>query len=259
MTTFKVLLEYDGTRYSGWQDQKNARTVMGELKKAAREVFGAEADMQGAGRTDAGVHALGQVMHMKVTAQVRHQPDTIKRRLNDLLPKDIVILDVSRAPRAFHARHDALARVYIYQISGRKQAFTKRYVWWIKEDLNVGLMSEAAQMLAGRHNFICFRAADPSKPGESTIVEVENAEIETEEGIIQLRIEASHFLWRMVRRIVGVLVKLGEGEMTLADFQKLLEGKCDPKLDVAAWTAPASGLFLEQIRYPAEAATLIEQ
>lgn len=249
MTSFKVLLEYDGTRYSGWQDQKNARTVMGELKKAAREVLGDHVEMQGAGRTDAGVHALGQVMHMKVSSQVRHSPAVIRRRLNDLLPADIVILDVERAERNFHARHDAQSRIYIYQLSTRKQAFTKKYVWWVKDDLDVNAMERAAAELVGRHDFICFRAADPSKPGESTIVEIASAEIEAEEDIIQFRIEASHFLWRMVRRIIGVLVKVGTGEVSHSDFRKLLDGHCDPKLDVAAWTAPASGLFLDRVRY----------
>jgi tRNA pseudouridine38-40 synthase len=249
MTTFKVLLEYDGTRYSGWQEQKNARTVMGELHKAAREVFGGEVDMQGAGRTDAGVHALGQVAHLRVAAQVKHSPELIRRRLNDLLPADIVVIDVERASGNFHARHDARSRVYIYQISRRKQAFTKRYVWWIKEDLNLERMQKAASMLIGRHDFICFRAADASRPDESTIVEVEKASIEAEDDIIQIRIEASHFLWRMVRRIVGVLVKVGKGEVAVDDFRKLIEGGCNPRLDVAAWTAPASGLFLEEVRY----------
>lgn len=249
MITFKVLLEYDGTRYSGWQDQKNARTVMGELKKAAREVFGELVEMQGAGRTDAGVHALGQVMHMKVASPVRHTPKAILKRLNDLLPADIVIFDIERAERNFHARHDARSRIYIYQVSRRKQALTKKYVWWIKDDLDVKAMERAAAELVGRHDFVCFRAADRSKPGESTIVEVESAGIETEEDIIQFRIEASHFLWRMVRRIVGVLVKVGTGEVSQSDFRKLLDGHSDPKLDVAAWTAPASGLFLETVRY----------
>src|SRR5712671_1870519 len=188
MTTFKALLEYDGTRYSGWQEQTNARTVMGEVRKAAREVFGGDVEMQGAGRTDAGVHALAQVVHMRVTSAVKHSPETIKRRLNDLLPADVVILHVERAQRSFHARHDARSRVYVYQISRRKQAFTKRYVWWVKEDLDLKRMERAAALLVGRHDFICFRAADASRPGESTIVEVENAAIEAEEDIIQIRI-----------------------------------------------------------------------
>src|SRR5262249_49402468 len=110
MMTFKVLLEYDGTRYSGWQEQKNARTVMGEIRKAAKEVFAGDVDMQGAGRTDAGVHALGQVMHIKVATPVRQKTEIIQTRLNELLPADIVVLDVAQAPRNFHARHDALTR-----------------------------------------------------------------------------------------------------------------------------------------------------
>ena len=249
MTTFKIILEYDGTRYSGWQEQKNARTVMGEIRAAAQQVFGDAFEMQGAGRTDAGVHALGQVMHIKVASEIRHSPDVIRRRLNDLLPADVTILNVDRVSRNFHARHDALARVYLYQISRRKQAFIKKYVWWVKDELDIEQMSKAASMLLGRHDFLCFRASDPSRPGESTIVEIEGAAIEAEQDIIQFRIAGSHFLWRMVRRVVGALVKVGKGEISVADFGRLLEGRCDAAFDVAAWTAPASGLFLEEIRY----------
>jgi tRNA pseudouridine38-40 synthase len=249
MTTFKVLIEYDGTRYSGWQEQKNARTVMGELRKASREVFGSDVEMQGAGRTDAGVHALGQVAHLKVASEVKHTPLVIKRRLNDLLPADIVVLDIERAPRRFHARHDARSRVYVYQISRRKQAFTKRYVWWVKEDLDLDMMRRAAALLVGRHDFICFRASDAARPDESTLVVVERVDIEAEDDMVQIRIEASHFLWRMVRRVIGVLVRVGKGDVDFADFEQLLDGRGDPRLDVAAWTAPASGLFLEEVRY----------
>jgi tRNA pseudouridine38-40 synthase len=249
VTTFKILLEYDGTRYSGWQDQKNARTIMGELKKAAREIFGEDVEMQGAGRTDAGVHALGQVMHMRISSQVRHSPAAIRRRLNDLLPADIAIRDIERAAGNFHARHHARSRTYIYQISTRKQAFTKRFVWWIKDDLDIRAIEKAAAELVGRHDFVCFRAADVSRPDESTIVEVESVQVEREEDIVQIRIQASHFIWRMVRRIVGALVKVGTGELSHSDFRTLLSGRCDPKLDVAAWTAPASGLFLERVEY----------
>jgi len=223
---------------------------MGELRKAAREVFGSDVEMQGAGRTDAGVHALGQVMHIKVVSQARQPVDVIQQRMNDLLPADIVILQFEQAARNFHARHDALSRVYIYQISRRKQAFMKKYVWWVKQDLDAAAMARAASLLVGRHDFVCFRATDRSKPEESTVVVVNNAEIETEEDIIMFRIEASHFLWRMVRRVVGALVKVGTGELSEQDFGRLVDGLPDPKLDVAAWTAPAAGLFLEQVRYP---------
>ena len=250
MNAFKLLLEYDGSRYSGWQEQKNARTVMGELRKAAVAVLNGDIEMQGAGRTDAGVHALAQTVHMKVGRQVRLAPAELLRRLNDLLPADIVVLRIEPAPRNFHARRDAVSRSYIYQISTRKQAFTKKTVWWIKEPLDVNAMSRAASLLVGRHDFICFRAADAARPDESTIVVVESATIEVEDDIIQFRIEASHFLWRMVRRLVGCLVKIGTGELKEKDFLRLIEGHPNPDLDVAAWTAPASGLFLESVRYP---------
>jgi tRNA pseudouridine38-40 synthase len=249
VTTYRAILEYDGTRYSGWQEQKNARTVLGEFRKAAQEVFRKEIEMQGAGRTDAGVHALAQVLHIKVRSEVRDQVHTLKRKLNELLPADIAVLDLERVPSSFHARHDAISRVYMYQLSTRKQAFLKRYVWWVKEELNLDRMSRAAALLVGRHDFVCFRALDDSRPDESTIVVVESAELEHEDDIIQFRIEASHFLWRMVRRIVGALVKVGTGELSEDKFRELLDGRNDSGVDIAAWTAPAAGLFIEHVRY----------
>jgi len=249
LTVFKLLIEYDGSRYSGWQEQKNARTVMGELRKAAVGVFHGNVELHGAGRTDAGVHALGQVAHLKVVQQVKEAPALLMRRMNDLLPADIVILKLEPAPRNFHARHDAVSRAYIYQISTRKQAFTKKSVWWIKEPLDVKAMSRAAAMLVGRHDFICFRAEDAARPDESTVVVVESAQIEAEDDIIQFRIEASHFLWRMVRRVVGCLVKVGKGDLSEEAFRRLIDRHPNSAADVAAWTAPASGLFLESVRY----------
>lgn len=250
MISFKFLLEYEGTRYSGWQEQKNARTVMGELRKVAAVVFHGDIEIQGAGRTDAGVHALAQVAHVRVSRAVREAPKELVRRFNDLLPADIVVLQIVNAPRNFHARRDAVSRSYIYQISTRKQAFTKKTVWWVKEPLDVKAMSRATALLVGRHDFVCFRAADAARPDESTVVVVESAIIEVEDDIIQFRIEASHFLWRMVRRIVGCVVKIGTGQLKEKDFRRLIDGHPQSELDVAAWTAPAAGLFLESVRYP---------
>jgi tRNA pseudouridine38-40 synthase len=249
VTTWKLTLEYDGTRYSGWQEQKNARTVMGELRKAAEDYFGGSVDLYGSGRTDAGVHALGQVAHLRTASRATRQPRDVLRGLNERLPVDVSIYAAELVPGRFHARHDAVARTYRYQISTRKTAFSKKYVWWIKTELDVALMSRAAKMLEGRHDFVCFRAPDPSRPDESTIVVVDQAEIEVQDHLILFRIEASHFLWRMVRRLVGVLVKLGAGEVKMEDFEQLLAGRCNPSLDVAAWTAPSAGLFLEDVRY----------
>jgi tRNA pseudouridine38-40 synthase len=252
--TWKLTIEYDGTKYSGWQEQLNARTVQGQLRSAAQEFFDGTVEIQGAGRTDAGVHARAQVAHLRVRRKEADQrrwpkPDEILQALNSRLPSDVCLLDVAEAPASFHARHDAVARTYIYQISTRRTAFFKKYVWWVKQPLDVAAMSRAAQELIGRHNFSAFRANDKSRPDESPIVVVEDAGIETEGDLIIFRITASHFVWRMVRRVVGTLVKLGLGEITADDFSRLMEGQSNPKLDVAAWTAPASGLFLDHVNY----------
>jgi tRNA pseudouridine38-40 synthase len=248
--TYKLTLEYDGSKFSGWQTQINARTVQGELQHAADELFGVETDVQGAGRTDAGVHALGQVAHLKVRgARRKFAPGQVLAELNDALPSSIAIVDLSEAAPNFHARHDAVARAYFYQIATRKTALSKRYVWWIKQPLDLEKMQQSAALIAGRHDFTAFRAADPSRPKESTIVVVDSAEVARDEHLMVFRIEASHFLWKMIRRLTGTLVKVGLGEVSVAEFAALLEGRKNPKLDVAAWAAPASGLFLESVRY----------
>ncbi|HLG94947.1 MAG TPA: tRNA pseudouridine(38-40) synthase TruA [Bryobacteraceae bacterium] len=254
MKTWKLTLEYDGSKYSGWQEQKNARTVQGQLRKAAEDFLGLEVKLQGAGRTDAGVHARAQVAHLRARPKPGSKrqfppPDAILRAVNERLPSDVCLIDVSEAANSFHARNDAVARTYVYQICKRRTAFFKKYVWWIREPLDVAAMAHAARMLIGRHDFVCFRAPDPSRPDESTIVVVEDAGIELEGDLILFHITASHFLWRMVRRLVGVLVRVGRGQTSIEDFERLLGGRADSRLDVAAWTAPASGLFLERVIY----------
>jgi tRNA pseudouridine38-40 synthase len=250
MQTFRLTLEYDGSRFSGWQEQINARTVQGELKQVAQGLFQTDLELQGAGRTDAGVHAVGQVAHLKIRGKAATLvAPQILRELNDRLPASIAVLDVTEMPPRFHARHDAKSRAYFYQISTRKAALSKRFVWWVKEPLDVARMQRAAALIAGRHDFAAFHAADPSKPDESTIVVVESAEVAIDDNLIVFRIEASHFIWKMVRRLTGSLVKIGRGEVSVEEFQQLLNGKKNPKLDIAAWTAPASGLFLEGVRY----------
>ena len=254
--SWKLTIEYDGTKYSGWQEQQNARTVQGQLRGAAQEFFDGTVEMQGAGRTDAGVHARAQVAHLRVRRKNGEdtrrwpKPDEILLAINSRLPSDVCLLDVAEAAPDFHARHDAIARTYIYQISTRRTAFFKKFVWWVKQPLDVAAMSNAARMLSGRHNFVAFRAEDKTRPDESPVVVVEEAGIEAEGDLIVFRITASHFVWRMVRRVVGALVKLGLGEISADDFSRLLEGKTDPRLDVAAWTAPVSGLFLDRVIYP---------
>ena len=143
MPRFKVTLEYNGTRYSGWQIQTNARTVQGELVKAAREVTGRERfEIYGSGRTDAGVHALGQVAHLDVATTLT--PGVLRLRLNDALPSDINVLRIDPVSHRFHARHDATGRGYLYQMARRRTAFAKPFVWWVREPLDVARMREGA-------------------------------------------------------------------------------------------------------------------
>jgi tRNA pseudouridine38-40 synthase len=241
---FKLTVEYAGTRYSGWQKQRNARTVQGELDRAIVEAFGEVlVDSQGSGRTDAGVHALAQVAHVDVTRAPA--PEQLRRRINDFLPADIHVIDVAPVPRTFHARHSAVSRSYLYQISRRRSAFAKPFVWWVKEDLDLHAMREAADRFVGMHDFRAFSDDDPAQ--KSTKVLLDEVRVEEFGALVLVRVAGSHFLWKMVRRMVGVLAAVGAGELTADDVAALLtEG--DGEL-VATLTAPAAGLFLECVCY----------
>jgi tRNA pseudouridine38-40 synthase len=236
---FRLLIEYAGTRYSGWQIQKNARTVQGEIDRAIRAACKPrEFELYGSGRTDAGVHALAQVAHLEL--YTRLPPEQLRRMLNDELPADINIIAIERVPHRFHARHDAVARSYLYQISRRRSAFGKPFVWWIKEPLDVRAMREAATHFVGMKDFQGFTDDDPGE--KSTLVLVERLEVAEAGALILIRIRGSHFLWKMVRRIVGVLAAVGRGALKPAEVTS-------SKLDAAALTAPAAGLFLERVYY----------
>jgi len=240
---WKLTLEYDGTRYRGWQSQKNTdRTVQGVLLRAAREVLGEDAAVGGAGRTDAGVHAIAQVAHLKAR---RAMPEKdIAWQLNTHLPFDIHVLEVEKADPRFHARHDAKSRTYLYRISRRRTAFGKPFVWWVRDRLDPAAMKKAARLFEGRHDFSSF--CENPEGQESTIVVVEKCEVREEGDEIHLRITASHFLWKMVRRLAGALVEVGRGALDPAGVEKLLRERSDAP---AKWTAPPSGLFLETVRY----------
>ena len=247
MPRFKLTIEYAGTRYSGWQIQKNARTVQGDLEGAIRQATGrAEFELYGAGRTDAGVHALGQVAHLQV--DTRLDPDTLRWRINDELPSDVNVLEIERAPHRFHARHDAVARSYLYQVSRRRTAFSKPYVWWVREDLKLPAVREAAAGFVGRRDFASFTAEDRDEV--STTVQVDRVDVFDQGPRLVFRVVGSHFLWRMVRRMVGVLVAVGRRELRPGEVQALFE---EPSALPAQLTAPASGLFLERVYYPGDA------
>ena len=242
---YRVDLEYMGTRYSGWQFQTNARTVAGEIMEAIHRATGQRViEVYGSGRTDAGVHALHQVAHIDLAKQV--DPAEFLRTVNDELPGDINLLKVELAPEGFHARHSATARTYIYRISRRRSAFDKPVVWWVRDPLDVPAMSQAAKSLCGLHDFSAFAQADPKKPDESTRVKVEAVDVFERGSDIFIRIQGSHFLWKMVRRIVGVLVEVGRGKLTVGDVARIMAAS---GASVAEFTAPPSGLSLEKVTY----------
>jgi tRNA pseudouridine38-40 synthase len=245
MPRYKLTLEYDGARYAGWQLQKKDRSVQGELLEAARRVFEVEdVEIYASGRTDAGVHARGQVAHLDVQDDRRLQPDQIQTRLNDVLMHDINILKVEKAHPKFHARHDARERHYVYQISKRRDAFGKKYVWWVRDPLNVRQMQLAAAAMVGFHDFRSF--GDTELPSQSTTVELTRLEVLDSGDRILIHVSGSHFLWKMVRRMVGVLVEVGRGRLTVEQVKGFLQ---EPSQAPKRLTAPPSGLFLERVEY----------
>jgi tRNA pseudouridine38-40 synthase len=241
---FKLTIEYAGTRYSGWQIQKNAKTIQGELDRAVGAVTRRrDFELYGSGRTDAGVHALAQVAHLDVSTPL--PAETLRQRINGELPADINVLAVEQVPHRFHARHDAVARRYLYQISRRRTAFAKPFVWWVKEPLDVPRMRDASRELVGMRDFAAFAERDdsPDEPApKSTVVLIDRFEIVEDGALVLVMVEGSHFLWKMVRRLVGALAEAGRGQPMPAD--------------PARFTAPPSGLFLERVFYRADARDL---
>jgi tRNA pseudouridine38-40 synthase len=242
---FKLILEFDGSRYSGWQKQDDAKTIQGSLLKAATDLFGAQVDVQGSGRTDAGVHALRFTAHLE--ALTDSSPQEIQQKLNELLPGDIVILECKRAGPRFHARHNCIGRSYCYQIARRKTALGRDYVWQVLASLNEKQMQEAASVLVGLHDFTSFTDRQVVKK-KSPMVMIKTCQLVATEDLILFRIVGSHFLWKMVRRIVGVLVAVGKGQLTMAEVHHFLQ---EPVI-LQQHTAPAQGLFFERAFYDQE-------
>lgn len=243
MSRYKLTIEYEGTRYTGWQLQKGGKTIQGEIMDACRDLLGgADFDFFGAGRTDGGVHATGQVAHLDVETDLPVL--RIKYGINDRLPPDISIINVEEAHPKFHARHDAVARSYIYQISRRRTALAKKFVWWIKDPLDAGLMNEAAKHFIGLKDYRWF--TDPEQEQSSTKVEVMHAEVYEFGDMLLFHIVGSHFLWKQVRRMTGVLVEAGRGKLRPEDVDSFFRVQTDIP---AKLTSPPSGLFLEKVYY----------
>jgi tRNA pseudouridine38-40 synthase len=245
MRNIKLLIEYDGTNYQGWQVQAKGLTIQGVIEEKLTLLTGEKIGLIGSGRTDAGVHALGQVASFKTKS--RMETRTLRKALNSLLPPDIVIQKVEEVEENFHARKNPKSKVYEYRILNRevRSPFHRVYAWHIPQRLNFKEMERAARMLIGEHDFSCFRSV--GTPTKTTVRKIFRAEWKrNREGFLLFEIEGNGFLKQMVRAIVGTLVEVGKGRVSVEGFREILELKDRSK---AGPTAPARGLFLKEVKY----------
>ncbi|MGB9698803.1 MAG: tRNA pseudouridine(38-40) synthase TruA [Thermodesulfobacteriota bacterium] len=245
MRQIKLIIEYDGTNYHGWQMQPHVPTIQEEISKKISQMTGEQVTLLGAGRTDAGVHAWGQVACFKTNSQI--PLEGFYRGLNSLLPPDIVIKAVEEVAENFHPQFSSRSKIYQYVILNQKfpSAIHRHFSWHIPFPLDVPTMQKAADCLIGRKDFSAFQAADdePSHP----VREILRAQWSVRaEVFLDFFIEADGFLKHMVRNIVGTLVDVGRGKISVADFQKIIEAKDRRR---AGMTAPPQGLFLVAIKY----------
>lgn len=244
-----IRIEYDGALYCGWQTQLNGRSIQGEISRALTTVLREPIKISGAGRTDAGVHALGQVADFK--SQTAFDPERLRWQLNAILPNDIVVHLVQEVDRDFSARRSAVSRTYDYRILNRPypSALWGRYSWWVSKPLDIERMAKSAGSLIGAHDFSAFAAKKEANGANlSTWREVRGlkiAELAEAEGLISVEITANAFLHHMVRLIVGTLVKIGSGKSELA-IEDILISK---DIRLAGPRAPAKGLRLVRVDY----------
>jgi len=245
MRTLRLTLAYDGTDFHGWQVQTTGRTVQGEVEAAWASLTGERVRIQGAGRTDAGVHALGQVASLRTETQL--PAHKLRLGLESLTPEDVAVLDVADAPEEFNARHSARGKRYRYQLVNAPVAspFLRRYAWHVRKPLDRAAMRAAADALLGAHDFSSFRLAGCD--AKTPVREMRRIDfVERDDGVLWLELEASAFLRGMARAIVGTLLEIGRGRRAADSMPRILAA-CDRS--AAGRTAPPQGLFLVRVWY----------
>lgn len=253
IAAFRLLIEYDGSRFAGWQKQgakqtaDGVRTVAGIIEKILHDAGCSALMLMGSGRTDAGVHALGQVAHLHLNAKLAPKSPELQRLFNDALPHDLAVREVRPCSVAFHARHDAMERSYLYQLSRRRSAFAKPYAWWVKKTLDLHELKNAWSAFQGNHDMSSFADLEP---GENPKCQIRQCEWSESGSLILLRVTASHFLRRQVRRMVGASVACALGdEDAKAIVMDLNSPSEEANLHWGKLAAPSAGLFLERVRY----------
>lgn len=260
MTFWKIVLSYDGSAFYGWQVQPDRPTVQGMLAAALEKMTGERVLPQGSGRTDAGVHALGQVASFALEAEI--PAENLLRALNRSLPQSVRVLEVEAVGQEFHARHGAARKTYEYRIFERKveeldkekicSPFDAPYVWDCRWTLKIEAMRQAAGILCGAHDFTSFAAVDPDSTqradgaGPNPVKTIFASEVTREDGLLRYRVIGSGFLHHMVRNIVGTLVEVGRGSLQAEEVVRILAAR---DRAAAGPTAPAQGLFLVGVEY----------
>jgi len=242
MRNIKIIIEYDGTKFCGWQFQKHCRSVQGELQKAVKQITGEECTVEGAGRTDAGVHARGQVGNFKIEKVV---PVTdLQKGLNAVLPHDVRIKTIEEVGLDFHARFSAKKRRYRYSVVQEPIAIDRQYLWFCPYPLNFDLMQEGCTLILGERSFKSFCLSESEVSHYRC--NVEQATWVEDEGVKVFEITANRFLHNMVRCLVGTFVNLGRGKISLDELKAIIDKE---DRTVAGFTAPAMGLCLEEVVY----------
>ena len=248
MRTIRMTLEYDGSGYHGWQRQKNSRSIQEVLEERIAVITREPIKVIGSGRTDAGVHALGQVAHFQTSCGI--PASNLLKGINSLLPADIVVKSLDDAPPGFHARIDARRKTYLYRIynGATPTALYRRSVWQVYGPLDTVAMRAAAAHLLGRHDFTSFCTVHTDAVSFTReIYRLEISPVACDPGLfLEIEVEADGFLRYMVRTIVGTLVEIGRGKRPAAEMGEILRGR---NRDRAGMTAPPQGLFLKEVRY----------
>lgn len=242
MLRYKLTIAYDGTNFSGWQIQPNARTVEETIEKAFIEVLQQPVDIVGQGRTDAGVHARGQVAHVDLPGEI--DIDKTIFGVNSLTGDEVKIIQIERVRADFHARFDAISREYSYRIAIKPSPLLRHISWHVQHPLDFTKLEECAALLKGEFDFSAF-AKSGSEPF-TTLCTISANVFERKNDFILYRITANRFLRNMVRRLVGTMVRVAEGKLEVKEFQQMLQ---NPETDSPTFTAPAQGLVLEKVLY----------
>ncbi len=245
MRNIKMIIQYDGTRFKGWQKQtENVNTVQGKLEELLSKMVSEEVQLIGCGRTDAGVHALNYTANFHTNSNMNIEE--MNKYLNDNLPDDIALLSIKNASDRFHSRYNILSKTYMYRInnSGIKDIFDRRYVHYIGDKLHLDLMKQGSSVLTGTHDFQSFTTLKSKT--KSTVRTINYINIEEKNNMIVIEVNGNGFLWNMVRIILGTLIEVGKGKINIKDIEDILNAK---ERAEAGPMVPAKALFLKDVEY----------